>query len=444
MLNERFFEKISSVVCADCASIHHKGTLVFCIVEKFLEHMQYPAFFLARRLIRHLPARGTLGVLLRLAAASIMIASGAFLLVGAIMNGFHDATIHALQGIRAPCTLMAPKGRILDYEAIRALVEQRYPGRVHSFLPRGEVPVLMMNEHEELDITEPLLCIAIDPLAERSAQAISRGIAPEYALDELGSYAVIIGSERALREGLAVGDTIILAYPREHDSARIANAQCRIVGLVTTGIHELDERIVLMDHRDAVVLTGMEWPREIGFLPADGQDTASLCSDLGALCAPLRVASWETLNPTLASALALEYAAMGAILLLICILAALSISALMLVFVREQRPMIAVLRAYGIPSTTIVRALTGVGFLLVLVSGFIGALVGAGLAYCIDHYQLISLPDIYYISHLPAHVTFSLVAGVVGVVCCVGFFATYIPVRRAYLIQPALILREEL
>jgi len=251
------------------------------------------------------------------------------------------------------------------------------------------------------------------------------------------------GAERALREGFLVGDTLILAYPRERDSARMESHAYRIAGLVTTGVHELDERIVILGYQNAIELTGIEWPREIGFLPTEEHDTQSLCADLAQLCVPLRVASWETLNPTLASALALEYAAMGAILILICILAALSISALMLVFVREQRPMIAVLRSYGIPSITIVRALTGVGFLLVFLSGLVGTLIGAFIAYCIDRYELISLPDVYYISHLPAHVTLYLVIGVVGVVCFVGLFATYIPVRRAYLIQPAAILREE-
>lgn len=405
--------------------------------------MQYPAIFLAQRLIRHLPARGTLGVLLRLAAVSIAIASGAFLLVGAIMNGFHDATIRALQGIRAPCALIAPKGRMLDYEAIRSLIETRYPGRVRAFLPRGEVPLLMMDEDEELDITEPLLCLAIDPQAERHAQAIVRNITPYDTLSRLDDHAVIIGAERAAREGLAVGDTIVLAYPREENSARITSMRYRIAGFVETGIRELDERIVLMHYRDAVALTGIEWPREIGFLPINEKDSAALCRDLADLCAPLRVASWQTLNPTLASALALEYAAMAAILILICILAALSISALMLVFVREQRPMIAVLRAYGTPAATIVRALTGVGFLLVFMSGLMGACMGALIAYCIDHYQLIVLPDVYYISYLPAPVSLALIVSVIGIVCGVGFFATYIPVRRAYRIQPVTILREE-
>lgn len=178
--------------------------------------MQYPTIFLVSRLIRHLPARGTLGVLLRLAAISIAIASGSFLLVGAIMNGFHEATVYALRGIRAPCTLIAPKGRMLDYEAIIALVNQRYKDRIRGVLPRGEVPVLLMDADGELDITDPLLCIAIDPDAEKSGDAIIKGIHPNDSLDLLDEDAVIIGRERADLGGLLVGDSITLAYPRDH------------------------------------------------------------------------------------------------------------------------------------------------------------------------------------------------------------------------------------
>jgi lipoprotein-releasing system permease protein len=405
--------------------------------------MQYPSFFLARRLVRHSFQRGILGSLLRLAAVSIVIASGAFLLVGAIMNGFHAATIRALQGVRAPCTLQAPKGRMLDYQAVRALVEAQYPGRVRCFLPRSEVPVLMIDDRQELDITDPLLCIAIDPEAEQCVEGLTRMIVPEGSLMVLAEYAIIIGAERALSEGISVGDTLSLAYPHEQDSTQMNRIRCRVVGIVTTGIQELDERIVLMHYRDATLFTGTDWPRELGFIPAHPDENAVLCSDLAVLCAPLRVVSWESLNPTLASALALEHAAMGAILFLICILAALSISALMVVFVREQRPIIALMRAYGIPASTIVRALVGVGFSLVVASGCVGMILGSVVAYSMDRYQLISLPSLYYISHVPALVTVPLVYGVIAVVCVVGFLATYIPVRRAYYVEPASILREE-
>jgi lipoprotein-releasing system permease protein len=158
----------------------------------------------------------------------------------------------------------------------------------------------------------------------------------------------------------------------------------------------------------------------------------------------LHVASWQSLYPALASALALEYLAMAAILTLMYGLSALTIAALMLIIVREQRPLIAMLAACGVERACLVRAIMLVGLTLVTVSGAVGIAGGAGLAYVIDRYRLIPLPDVYYATHLPAEVTLSLVGATFAMIVIVGCIATYIPARRAYQVSCAAVLREKL
>lgn len=406
--------------------------------------MQYPSFFLATRLLRHIPLRGTLGLLLRIAAISIAIAAGSFVVVGAIMNGFHTATVRALQGVRAPCTLMAPRGRAIDSDAAIRQLSQHVGNRIAAFLPRCEFPVLIKNPSGDIDITEPLLCMAIDPVREYEGKILTRYIADPEILLTLNGPRIIMGARRLASENTSIGDTVTLAYPDEEGGKdALKTIECSVIGTVNTGLYELDERLVLMHHELLSELPSIEWPHELGIVPRDLSDAESLCRACEAVSAPLRAASWQSLYPSLAAALTLEYTAMGAILLLMCGLAALTIAALMLVVVREQRPLIAMLAACGVAREIIVRALTLVGVMLVVVSGGIGVAFGAGIAFALDYYALIPLPDVYYAAHLPATITPLLLIVTMGMITLVGWCATYIPARRAYHISCAAVLREE-
>ena len=77
----------------------------------------------------------------------------------------------------------------------------------------------------------------------------------------------------------------------------------------------------------------------------------------------------------------------------------------------------------------------------------IGSLFGLIAAYIVgfflDRYPLITLPDAYYVTHLPIHMTWSIVVIVAMITLILGFLATWIPVSRIGTITIAKVLRME-
>ncbi len=60
-------------------------------------------------------------------------------------------------------------------------------------------------------------------------------------------------------------------------------------------------------------------------------------------------------------------------------------------------------------------------------SGIMGAII---VGYFIQKYPLITLPDAYYVEHIPVSFDIGLIAAVFTTLMILGFFASLIPSRR--------------
>ncbi len=158
---------------------------------------------------------------------------------------------------------------------------------------------------------------------------------------------------------------------------------------------------------------------------------------------PLQAISWQDRYPAIVAALRLEKYAMFFILALITLVASMNIIALLSMHISSKRTDIAILRAMGIPLTTIKHAFVLFGLIIAGTATTIGIACASMASWIIEHYPCITLPDVYYVSTLPANMELNIAILVFCVVMIVTCFALAIAIRMINTIHITHVLRFE-
>lgn len=158
----------------------------------------------------------------------------------------------------------------------------------------------------------------------------------------------------------------------------------------------------------------------------------------------LLVKTWKEINKPLFLALRLEKIVMFATISLIIFVAALNLISSLSMLIVEKRPQVGVLRTLGATEGSILAIFLGVGLLIGLGGTALGNLIGLGVAWAADRYQLIPLPgDISYVNYLPFQIDIPDVIGVNLIAIALSVLATWYPARIASRIDPIVAIKEE-
>lgn len=157
----------------------------------------------------------------------------------------------------------------------------------------------------------------------------------------------------------------------------------------------------------------------------------------------VRVDDWMTLNSSLFSAIMLEKVAMFTILTSIILVASFNILCLLIMMVIEKAREIAIFKAMGTTTASVVRMFVIQGAAIGLLGTFIGAVLGLGLCYLISSLGLKLPGGVYYITQIPVMVEPLEVV----IICCASIFisllATVLPSIMAVKLDPVEGLRYE-
>ena len=115
----------------------------------------------------------------------------------------------------------------------------------------------------------------------------------------------------------------------------------------------------------------------------------------------LKGLTWKETNSSLLFALQLEKFAMGAILMLIVLVAAFSISGTMMMTVFYRRHQIALLRAMGLTARRTYRVFLTQGVLIGTIGVSAGMLVGIAILLVLANYPIPLPQEIYYLGNVP-------------------------------------------
>lgn len=265
---------------------------------------------------------------------------------------------------------------ILDPEALNRLFEDE------SF----ELP--------DLDVPDD---IALDPIEPSEAAASALG-------------GIILGKDLAAELEAEVGDRVTLVSPTAAfgltdvgAGRRTQTRELRVIGIFAAGFQEYDARLAYVDLYDAQpfygqgdVVTGVEL--RLHDLEQARDVARRLERELGG---PFHTLDWAELNENLFTALQIQKIALALVVATIIFVAAFNVIVTLIMVVLERRREIAILKAMGAPSRTIVGIFSLQGMVVGIVGTALGLALGAiGVLY-LDRVRIALDPKVYLIDHLP-------------------------------------------
>lgn len=260
---------------------------------------------------------------------------------------------------------------------------------------------------------------------------------------------VIIGRELAYRLRVSVGDPVTVISPMGKMTAAGMTPISReyyVTGLFHTGMYEFDSSFALISLSQAQSLlhmgdkvTGVELKLD------DVYQAPGIAERIqGKLGFPFRVRDWQRMNRNLFFALALEKTVIGLILILIIFVAAFNIVSTLIMVTLEKTRDIAVLKAMGASSWSIMKIFFLEGLTIGLLGTAIGVAGGVLLCQLLDRYQFIKLPsDVYNLDTLPVSMSWIDVGTVSVVAIVITVLAALYPAWSASRVDPAESLRYE-
>jgi lipoprotein-releasing system permease protein len=151
---------------------------------------------------------------------------------------------------------------------------------------------------------------------------------------------------------------------------------------------------------------------------------------------PYQVQDWYELNHNLFTALNLQKLALGIILTLIIIVAAVNMISALTMMVTDKTREIAILKSMGAHSASVARvfqflgvAIGGVGTLIGIAIGVVTCMVVSGYGYHLD-------PKVYLIDRLPIDVRWYEVLIVAGATIVISALSTWVPAQTAASLRP--------
>lgn len=377
----------------------------------------------------------------------IFIGTLALALVASIMNGFEKVTHQKLQGIHSQI-IMRSYGNELNAPAIESVLKT-IPS-VQAYSPTAFKQVIIQNPDSD-DITNAVLLKGIDPELEQTTSSIDSKIKEHTGADAslpalIHGNHIAIGTKLAQNLNLSVGDEIDLLYISQEKikSRKITlDKQTAIISaLFSTGIEEFDSSLVIssLDFLKQLYPDAGVTQFNLQLLP--GTNEAQTINQLKNRF-KLDVFSWKDLYPALVSALKLEKYAMFFILALIALVASMSIVSLIFMQIIQKRPDIAILQSMGMATPHIINLFMIMGIGLAASAAAAGLFAAYLIGLLLEQYPFITLPDTYYVSHLPIAMEWNIFLAIFLLVILMALIATWLPSRSIKNMKPADVLRFE-
>ncbi|KEQ06826.1 MULTISPECIES: lipoprotein-releasing ABC transporter permease subunit [Pseudorhizobium] len=382
----------------------------------------------------------------------IMLGVATLIIVMAVMNGFRTELISRILGINGHMIVQPIDGPLTDYADL-AVKFEAVPG-VKMALPLVEGQTLASGR------------------AGAGSGALVRGIRAE-DLEKLPQVAgnirqgdivgfasgqgVLVGSRLAASLGITAGDDITLISPEGDVTPMGVNPRVKaypVSGVFEIGMSEYDATIIYMPLEEAQLYFNADGLVQSIELFVDDPDNVDGLRPLVEAAAgrQVHVTDWRQRNQTFFSALQVERNVMFMILTLIVLVAALNIISGLIMLVKDKGSDIAILRTMGAGSGAIMRIFFMTGAAIGTVGTFAGVVLGVVVCLNIESIRqffswlsgtVLFDPELYFLSQLPAEMSFGETFTVVVMALVLSFLATIFPAWRASKLDPVQALRYE-
>ena len=410
-------------------------------------------WLIGTRYLRSTHRRGFVSFVAIVSVLGLALGVATLITVLSVMNGFEREIRSRILSVTSHATLVGIEGNLADWQNVRAQVLKQ-PG-VTAASPYIEAQAMLANGASITGATVRGILPAEEQTSTALAQRVIQG---KFSDLQSGQYNTILGVALARELNVKVGGTVVLIAP-DGVATPIGvvprKRRFNVVGIVESGIYEIDRSLALVQMADAARLfqlgdrvTGIRLalkdPLQAPYL------VRKIARSLGGN--GFYVRDWTTDHEIFFRSIESMKKMMFIILFMIVAVAAFNIVATLVMIVKEKQTDIAILRTLGVGPQNILLTFVVQGVLIGLGGTLLGAFLGKVLS---DHLGTIvgaleRLLDtqfidarVYYISDLPTYVEGADVLQICGVAFVLCALATVYPAWRAARTAPAQALRHE-
>ena len=406
------------------------------------------------RYLRAKKRNGFMSFITLISIAGIALGVTALIVVLSVMNGFQKE-------IRGQLLNVAPHAEIGYYDSgngeswqsLRQYVEGRK--EVLASAPYVADQALLANAGEVRGVQ----IRGVLPDEEQKVVDYGNNM-PQGSFADLkpGEFDIILGEGLAQVLGAEVGGKVTVITPEGNVTpAGVVPRlkQFNVVGIVKTGVYEVDNSLAMTHLQDAQVLYRMgDGVGGLRLKLADPQNAPSFIANLipQAEQDKVWVRDWTFQNRSYFEAVELEKRMMFIILTLIIAVAAFNLVSSLVMAVTEKQADIAILRTLGLSPKGVMKIFmvqgAFAGFFGTLIGVICGVVLGLSVGRIVAFFEnlfgvhLIN-SQIYFIDYLPSDVNPRDVAVIACISLVLAFLATLYPSWRAAKTQPAEALRYE-
>lgn len=404
---------------------------------------------------RYLRARrkeAVISVIAGFSFVGIMLGVATLIIVMAVMNGFRTELISRILGINGHMIVQPVDRPFTDYADL-AKKFSAVPG-VTMALPLVEGQTLASGKQ---GAGTGALVRGIRPEDLMKLKEVSSNIKTGDMVAFTSGQGVLIGSRMANDLGLKAGDSITLVSPEGDVTPMGVNPRVKsykVSGTFEIGMSEYDSSIIYMPLEEAQLYFNAEGlVQSIELFVSNPDDIDDLRPKVEeAAGRQVFISDWRQRNQTFFSALQVERNVMFMILTLIVIVAALNIISGLIMLVKDKSRDIAILKTMGATSNAVLRIFFMTGAAIGIAGTFAGVVLGVLVCVNIESIRqffswvsgtILFDPQLYFLSKLPADMSFGETFSVVIMALTLSFIATIFPAWRAARLDPVQALRYE-
>lgn len=403
--------------------------------------------FLGMRYLKAKRKQAFISIISIISIVGVMVGVMALIVVISVMNGFRADLMSKILGVNAHVLVLNYHGAFKDYGKVSDDINVLDGVTGTTPFIYGQV---MVNKDGRssgailrgLDPGSAGGVINIEPM-------IKHGSLSSLKDEQEGVPSIILGVELAGQIGVQPGDVLNVISPqgRLTPLGRTPNSRkYRVTALFNSGMYEYDSSLIYTSLSEAQDFLGIE--DGVTGIEVRVKDVyksniigESIQKKLGY---PFWTKDWKVMNKSLLSALKLEKITMFVILSMIILVGALNIISTLVMVVMEKTRDVAILRAMGATSGSIMKIFMFQGLLVGFIGTLSGLASGLGICHLISRYLHIEMPtDFYGIATLPVRVEAMDVILVTLAAIIISFLATIYPSWHASRLNPVEALRYE-